>query len=205
MRVFIVGEDPVARAVIKKILSYCNNKLEIITELPARGSEIKNKIKEFNTLSAKHPIILLTDLDSEYCAPILLKKLTPDNKNEHFILNIAVDETEAWLMADKKGFAEYFGIEPENMPVAELTKQGGKKAVIEMSFKYKSSMYLTHELIKKSKKTDIIKQLTPKQGACKGPEYNQCIIPFVRDKWNIDHARKNSDSLNRMIIRIKKL
>ena len=66
-------------------------------------------------------------------------------------------------------------------------------------------MYLTHELIKKSKNLEYIQQLTPKKNAAKGPEYNSCILPFIQSAWNISNARQNSDSLNRMILRIEEL
>jgi len=204
MKIYIVGEDPVTYAVIKRILAYCSTDFEIIAELPARGGQVKNKIKEFNKLSKSYPVILLTDLDSNDCAPQLLEQLIKD-KNDNFIFNIAVDEAEAWLMADIKGFATYFKIAIEDMPSAHQTKQGGRKALTEMNFAYKSSMYLTHELIKKSKNSEHIRQLTPKKNAAKGPEYNSCILPFIQNFWNIDDARHNSDSLNRMILRIKEL
>jgi hypothetical protein len=204
MKIYIVGEDPVTYAVVKKALVYCSNDFEIIAELPARGGQIKSKIQEFNKLSLAFPVVLLTDLDAYSCAPQLLQQFIPD-KNENFIFNIAVDEAEAWIMADREGFAEYFQIKIDDMPSSRQTKQGGRKAVIEMDFSYKSSMYLTHELIKKSKKSEFIQQLTPKKGAAKGPEYNSCILPFIQNKWNIDCACKNSDSLCRMIDRIKKL
>jgi len=204
MKVYIVGEDPVTYTVIKKILAYCSSDFEIIAELPARGGEAKNKIPEFNRLSKDHPVILLIDLDNNVCAPQLIKQLIKD-KNDDFVFNIAVDEAEAWLMADRKGFAAYFKIKIEDMPFAHQTKQGGKKALTEMNFSYKSSMYLTHELIKKMENSEYIRQLTPKKGATKGPEYNSCMLPFIRNAWNIDDARQNSDSLNRMILRIENL
>jgi hypothetical protein len=133
-----------------------------------------------------------------------MKRLV-ENKNDNFIFSIAVDEAEAWLMADRNGFASYFKIKIEDMPSAHQTKQGGKKPLTEMNFAYKSSMYLTHELIKKSKHNEYKRQLTPKPGASKGPEYNSCMLPFIETAWNIDNARQNSDSLNRMILRIKEL
>jgi len=121
-QVYIVGEDPVTFAVIKKIIACISTQIKIISELPARGGQIKNKIPEFNVLSKKNPIILLMDLDnSDYCAPKLLKRLITD-KNKDFIINIAVDEAEAWLMADREGFANYFCIDLKEMPDSYKTK-----------------------------------------------------------------------------------
>ncbi len=205
MKVYIVGEDAVTFSILKRVLRYCSNEIVILTELPARGGQIKSKIVEFNTLSASYPVILLTDLDAVMCAPELVRQIVPFPKNENFIFNVAIDEAEAWLMADIAGFATYFAIDANAMPISVMTKQGGRKQLPEMNFNYKSSMYLTHELIKKSKKTEFIQQFTPKQGAAKGPEYNSAIVPFIENKWSIDVARTNSDSLNRMILRINTL
>jgi len=204
MKVYIVGEDPVTCTIIKKILDHCSADFEIVSELPARGGEIKKKIPEFNVLSKTYPVVLLMDLDNNLCAPQLLEQLIKE-KNNDFIFNIAVDEAEAWLMADIKGFANYFKIKEEDMPSVYQTKQGGRKALTEMNFTYKSSMYLTHELIQNSKNSEYIQQLAPKKNAAKGPEYNACMLPFILNAWNIDNARQNSDSLNRMIIRIENL
>ncbi|MDR1338792.1 MAG: DUF4276 family protein [Prevotellaceae bacterium] len=205
MKVYIVGEDPVTYAIIKKVLAFCSPKIEIITELPARGGQVKCKISKFNKLSESFPVILLTDLDASLCAPQLLAELLEESKNENFIFNIAVDEAEAWLMADREGFSKYFNIEIGDMPNATLTKQGGRNELVEMNFSYKSSMYLTHELVNKMKKKEHRDQLTPKQGAAKGPEYNPCMLPFINEHWNINQAKVNSDSLNRMILRIENL
>ena len=59
--------------------------------------------------------------------------------------------------------------------------------------------------MKKSGKSEFIQQFTPKAGAAKGPEYNTGILPFIEKKWDIDMARTNSDSLNRMILRVNAL
>ena len=204
MRVFIAGEDDVILAVIRRILAHCLTKYEVIQALPARGGQIKSKISEFNKLSEKYPVVLLIDLDNDDCAPLLLSKLVK-NKHESFIFNIAVDEAEAWLMADREGFADYFKIKLADMPSTHQNKQGGMRVLTEMNFAYKSSMYLTHELIKKSKSSEFIQQLAPKKNASKGAEYNSCMLPFIENTWNIENARQNSDSLSRMILRIQKL
>jgi hypothetical protein len=204
MNVYIVGEDPVTYAIIKRVLAHCSNDFNILSELPARGGQVKSQINKFNQLALAHPVILLIDLDAETCAPALIRKLIP-GKNKNFILNIAVDEAEAWLMADREGFSEYFKIKIEDIPSSHQTKQGGRKALTEMKFGYKSSLYLTRELVKKIKHAEFKQQLTPKKGATKGPEYNSCLLPFIQNKWDINNACRNTDSLNRMIGRIQDL
>ena len=109
MKVYIVGEDIVTYSIIKRTLAYCSTDFEIIAELPARGGQVKSKISEFNKLSEFNPVVLLIDLDNDSCAPQLISRLVK-NKHNDFIFNIAVDEAEAWLMADREGFASYFKI-----------------------------------------------------------------------------------------------
>lgn len=206
IQVYISGEDPVTKAVIRRILDFVSPRFLIIDNIPARGGEIKKKIPQCNTLASAFPVIMLLDAD-EGCAPTLKANLLKEQKqSDKFLLNIAVDEAEAWLMADIDGFAGYFGIDVRDMPKANLTKQGGRKAVVEMEFAMKSSYVFTHQLILKSTKPDFVKQIGVRElGRTKGKEYNAAVIPFIMNIWDIDKAKENSDSLQRMLRRINEL
>ena len=205
MKGYIAAEDPVTFGIIHKILGNVFPEFEIITELPARGGQVKSMIKHFNTLSETNPVILLTDLDNCDCAPRMLYEMLGTAKNDRFIFNIAVDEAEAWLMADRQGFAEYFRLDESYIPNARLTRQGGRIERKEMDFRYKSSLFFGREIICNSSSKELIDQLTPKNGAKKGPEYNSVMLPFISEKWNIESACLNSDSLQRMVSRIRNL
>lgn len=206
LNVFIVGEDPVTRAIIYRLVKDYAPGIRIIQSLPARGGEIKSKIVSFNHLALSYPIILLSDLDTEPCPPIaktnLLKGVTevaPD-----FIINIAVDEAEAWLFADREGFANFFGVPIESVPKSVLKKLQGIKPRIEMEVPIKSSYYLTHNLIGLSS-NDTLKNQISSSSSCKGKEYNSALLPFISSFWNPEEARKNAYSLDRMIQRIERL
>jgi len=204
--VYISAEDPVTKTVIERILSFCSSRFKVFKEIPARGGEIKSKIKELNQLALVKPVILLTDLDTEDCAPQLKSKLLNGlTQSPHFLINIAIDEAEAWLMADREGFAQYFGIPIEAIPLAKLQKMGGMKSVNEMDFSIKSSMDLTHRIALLSSKSEIKSQIAVQGNACKGREYNSAMLPFIRDKWNVVSAMNNSDSLTRMVHRLQEL
>lgn len=174
--------------------------------MPARGGEIKHKISELNRLSRSKPVILLTDLDATQCPPMLKNRLLANQEqNEDFILNIAVDEAEAWLMADREGFAEYFGIPISEIPNAAPQRMGGRKPLTEMEFPCKSSWMFTHILISKSSKDELKQQIEAKGTATKGKEYNPAVVPFIKNAWSIDNAMQNSDSLTRMVRRLQAL
>ena len=126
-------------------------------------------------------------------------------QNENFILNIAVDEAEAWLIADTNGFADYFGIPLAELPESGLTKMNGHKDVMEMPFSCKSSWLFTHSYITKSAKRELRLQIEAQGTACKGREYNQAVVPFIKNYWNIEAAMANSNSLERMVSRLRSL
>ena len=202
--IYIVGEDVVTKAVILRLLSHCDLHPDV-EERPARGGEIKQKIPAFNALSRSYPVVLLTDLDACDCAPKLKNQLLGGQTcNTNFIINIAVDEAEAWLMADRHNFASYFKIPLQSIPQAQPKKQGGRKALIEMDFPVKSSFLLTHSLALQSTDADVRQKVGRTDRNCKGREYNSSLLPFIRQHWDVDEARKNSDSLDRMIKRIER-
>lgn len=206
--VFIAGEDEVTKAVIERLIKDYAPDLNILSSLPARGSQLKSKMKEFNVLSCTHPVVVLTDLDAEFCAPIekskLLEGLTP---SPDLIINIAIDEAEAWLMADKAGFANYFGLPLNEMPESTLQRMSGRKALPEMCFPIKASLHLTKNLMQKSYNVELKAQIAVSAQAknTKGPEYNTAVVPFIRSQWDPEVARVASDSLNRMIVRLQSI
>lgn len=207
INIYISGEDPVTVAVLKRVLAYVSPRFYVMGNIPARGGEVKKKVLQCNVLAQNYPVVMLLDLD-EGCAPDLKMRLLQGNvQSTHFIMNISVDEAEAWLMADRKGFSTYFAIDVNLIPTPKLQKQGGRVALIEMEFPYKSSLVFTHKLALLSKKQEVRDKVGVVNpcGPKKGKEYNDAVLPFVNDKWNIDAALPHSDSLQRMIRRLREL
>lgn len=207
IEVYISGEDAVTVAVIRRLLSYVSSRFVILGNIPARGGEVKSKVLKSNSLAKDYPVVMLLDLD-QGCAPELKNKLLQGNlQTRHFLMNISVDEAEAWLMADRQGFSSFFGIDINAIPVPEMQKQGGHVERMEMNFPYKSSLMLTHDLALHSSKKEIRQKVgvSDPNGPKKGKEYNDAIVPFVANNWNIDAALPNSDSLQRMARRLKEL
>ncbi|MBQ7736114.1 MAG: hypothetical protein IJT61_09365 [Bacteroidales bacterium] len=207
IQVYISGEDAVTVAVIKRLLSYVSPRFVVLSNIPARGGEVKSKVLESNELAKAYPVVMLLDLD-QGCAPELKSKLLQGNtQSRHFLMNISVDEAEAWLMADRQGFSSFFGIDVNAIPVSEMQKQGGHVERREMNFPYKSSLMLTHELALLSSKKEIRQKVgvSDLNGPKKGKEYNDAIVPFIENNWDIEAALPNSDSLQRMVRRLQVL
>lgn len=204
MEVAIVGEDQATKDIIKRIIHYVGN-IEIAYDLPARGGKILSMIREFNNLSHSIPVVLLTDLDQYNCPPELLNKwFEKFSRNEDFHVRVAVDEAEAWLMADREGFSNYFSLPIERIPQS-ISKSRIAPDKNEMSFPYKSSYFLGREIIPYSTSSNIKKDMTPKSGSTKGPLYNSRISPFIKNNWDIRRAQENSYSLRRTIARMQAL
>lgn len=209
--IYIVGEDPVTKTIIRRLIKDYAPNLSIKAEMPARGSQTKSLLPKFNNVATTDPVVMLIDLDANDCPPQLkqqlIGKLKGTPKEENLLINIAVDEAEAWLFADRDGFANYLHVPVDKMPDATQHKLNGPRNVIEMNCAEKISRHLTHTIALLSTNKDIREQVgvdNPNEG-CKGNEYNNVILPFIRNNWNVEDAKKNSNSLLRMIERIKKL
>ena len=206
--VYIVGEDPVTQDIIKRLIADYTQHLRVLSNIPARGGQIKSMMRKFNDLSANYPVILLLDLDANDCAPQLKQQLLQQLQlNPDFIFNVAIEETESWLFADKQNFAAYLHINSSLLPNSKEMKMNGPHKVKEIYTEYKPSRMLTHDLALKSSDSNIRKQVgvADANEKCKGNEYNSVIEPFIKDMWNPEEARKASDSLDRMIKRLQDL
>ncbi|MBQ8100865.1 MAG: DUF4276 family protein [Paludibacteraceae bacterium] len=204
--VYISAEDSVTIAIIKRLLAFTSPRFKVFKNIPARGGEIKSKIQELNKLSETRPVVALLDLDANACAPILKQSLLQGNaQNIDFIFNIAIDEAEAWLMADKVGFARYFGISQQLIPDSSMQRMGGMKLVQELDSPMKSSLQLTHQIMPSSINAELRVQMMAQGKAAKGKEYNSAIVPFIDEVWDVTAASANSDSLRRMVKRLKNL
>lgn len=195
----IVGEDPVTRAIIKRLINDYRPDIELGTEYPVRGSDIKRQAILFNKLDAQ--TCILTDQDNAVCPPIMIRDWFGDALiNRLMLFRVATTEAEVWLMADRDGFAGWLGIDAVLIP--QPTKVGRLGNYIELPFPMKPSLFLMRELASHSTHEDVKKDLTPKEYAKKGPAYNSTLIPFISDHWNPQKARKNSTSLDKAINRL---
>ncbi|MCB0429191.1 MAG: hypothetical protein KDD54_03675, partial [Flavobacteriales bacterium] len=103
---------------------------------------------------------------------------------------------------DTKGFAKFLGITQKKMPKTKIVDRRNP-ANIELDFPYKPSLYMMRQLVVHSNKTSIREQLTPVDGAKKGPQYNSALIPYIWNQWDIETALQKSYSLRIAIERLR--
>lgn len=199
MIIDIVGEDPVTRSIIERLLADYRKDLIIGKSLPARGGQIKSFAPKYNLLGT--PIFLLTDLDEHHCPPSLINDWFGDKKiNNQYLFRIAQEEAETWLMADREGFSNWLDVDIKLIPEPKIIDK--KKNIREIICPTKPSLYMMLNIASKSSQNELKENLTPKKGAGKGPLYNATLIPFIKDKWNINNAINNSYSLEKAVKRL---
>ncbi len=191
MTLYIVCEDQLSEVVMRKMLTGCSTlSTSDIIPLSKRGrGYIHSRINEFNNQN-NIPFFILADLDSDECAPGLIKMWMKQPLKQNILLRIAVREIESWLIADTKGLSRYLRLDhafikkevniPDNLP-------NPKEKLISLVDRSNS----------RSLKNDIVRN---EKGSYKqGPGYNSRLTDYVNNYWNIKLAAASSNSLKRAI------
>lgn len=182
----LVNEDFLSESVMVRLVNNFGDKYVISATYSDGGfGYIKANLDKFNSAAKVIPYFVLTDLDNTPCATELIQDWIKFRKHSNLIFRIAVTEVESWLLADRKGFANYLGISIANMPRNPDLERDPKQSLI--------------SLVNKSKRRDIKSDVIPRHEAQIGPNYNGRLSQFVIEHWDIERAAKNSESLKRAI------
>lgn len=202
MTIFYCIEDELSRAVAERLIrQFCPPGTSIVELGKAYGGfgYIKSNLRKFHTLAQRSPVLIITDLDREQCAPSLRSKwMSASGISEplpdKMLFCIAQTEIESWLLADTVGLAAFLSVSP-----AKLAHN------IETSI-LDAKEYLV-ELVKGSTDATIRRDLTPsvKSTSATGLSYNYRLCQFAASDWDPDEAAKNSASLCRAISKLASL
>ncbi len=148
---------------------------------------LKKRIKGFNQAARGMPYLILTDLDTDECAPLKLREWLPVPASPNLIFRIAVCEVESWILADQENMADFLGIGRESFPAQPDTIPDPKQLLV--------------NLARASRKRTIRMNLVPKPGSTAkvGPAYNKRLCEFVQDQWDPLLAKSSSPSLMRAV------
>ncbi|OGQ97935.1 MAG: hypothetical protein A2521_01890 [Deltaproteobacteria bacterium RIFOXYD12_FULL_57_12] len=195
IQLYIATEDALSEAVADRLVAEVNHGLQVAVRIGRGGnSYLKNKFPELTRLARSIPVLLLTDLDNTDCAPILLGAWSQGCVvPEGMLFRVVVREIEAWLMADRKGFADFFQVPKFKIPEYPETIDDPKQ-------------FLLH-LIRRYSNREIKAAILPERGskARIGLGYNQMLSRFVAEGWEIRRAAATSDSLARAFRRLTEL
>ena len=149
---------------------------------------IKKNIGGFNNAAKATPFLVMTDLDTEDCAPGLIEKwLNKRTLQPNLLFRVAIKEVEAWLLAHRRAFAEFVGVRDGLVPRNVEQIADPKRKLI--------------DIVRTSRRKRIREDIVPPQGSTReqGPDYNGRLVRFVDDHWNPRDCANVSRSLEKAI------
>ena len=151
---------------------------------------LKRTMDGFNNAAKGTPFLAGTDLDRHECPSALIDDWLTRPRHHNLLIRVAVREAEAWVLADKDGFANFLGINVARVPGDVEALPNPKEALIQ----------LARGSRRKHLRDDICPH--PNSTSKVGPNYNARLGSFVSESWRPIVARSNSQSLDRAINRL---
>lgn len=183
------AEGPTDRAVARKLITHAGARPGADYSGRRRAAPGKDyldkRIGSFNQAAHFSPWFVLRDSDGS-CAVELAGRLLRQPAAK-MCFRIVVPAIEAWLMADRRAFAEKMAIAEARLP-ADLERIAGiKTSVVELA-RHSQSRHVREELLPDAR-----------SGRRYGIGYASFLIEFITDLWDPRRAAKNAPGLKRSI------
>ena len=196
--IYIATEDELSEVMAYRLIEEAAHDLSVSVPMRAGGfGYLKNKAPDLLKLAHNVPVFLLADLDTSVCPSALRENWlgTGINLPDDLLFRIAVREVEAWLLADREGFAAFTGAPITQIPATPEALVDPKATLL----------HLVNRYGKREQKVGIVRRdgTNLKQGL----EYNLQLGLFVKDKkqWSLERALVNANSLSRAYHRLREL
>lgn len=184
------GEGILDLAVARALLEATGH--TVYREFDRRGkNNLDTALNGMASASQHFNWLILRDLDAEACAPAVLARILPQHADPgRFVLRLAKESIEAWLLADPQALSQFLSVRPALIPDNPEALHHPKTSLV--------------GLAAQSRSRELREALVPRpaSGARVGPEYNQRLIEFVYTAWNVRRAAVNCDSLARAVQRL---
>ena len=100
--IHLVVEDELSEAVLREMLRQSGRSFAVGAAYQGGGfGYLRKNVKGFNHGAKGIPYFLLTDLDKNECAPMLIRGWLTVPLHPNLIFRVAVHEVEAWILADR--------------------------------------------------------------------------------------------------------
>lgn len=188
-------EGPVDEAVLRRLIQGFGATAGTIYGKMGKDRLIR-QVPAYSLAARLAPWVVLIDLDRDAdCAPTLRNRLLP-SPAPALCLRIAVRAIEAWLLADRERFAEFFGIALSKVPQHPERLPDPKRTVV--------------DLARSSRRKEIRLDLVPRQesGRTVGPAYTSHLLAYIQDGqrgWRPEIAAEEADSLKRALLCLERL
>ena len=186
MEVRCAVEGNLDEAVARRLITNCGGQAGKLRGRRGRSYVLKH-IDGYNAGARYGELwFVLVDLDRDGCAPTLVAETLPDPA-AGMCFRVAVREVEAWLLADRAGFARWAGVRASLIPLdVESIAQPKERLVAIM-----------RESRHRERQTAIVPR--PGSGRTEGPNYSDVLVEFVASAWDVDAAASVAPSLDRAL------
>lgn len=188
--IYIASEDLLSEAIATR-LAEMNGFVVGHTFRKQGFGYLKANVENWNRLAAGNPVLLLTDLDATECPMSLIEAWLPNGLHKNMLLRVAVREVESWLIADHAAITKFLKAPPSSVSANPDELRNPKAALIELARRHAPA--------------NIRSRIVPPNwsSAQQGPDYNACLIEYVQGVWDPHRAAERSNSLYRMMIRLR--
>lgn len=154
-------------------------------------SKLDPKIANYNRAARQSSWVVFRDSDGD-CPVRLRAELTAQIStwSPNFRLRIAHSMTEAWLLADRDGFADFFRVKIGQVPKEPEGLSHAKRELLRLCAASRA----------RSVRRDMVRSIGEA-----GPLYVKLLNDFASTRWDARRAAANSDSLRRAIQSIQDL
>lgn len=152
------------------------------------------RLSAYNAAARFEPWLIARDLDQDApCASELAKELLPEPS--HLMrFRVVVRASEAWILADRQAFSDYFRIGPVHVPKNPEMLDNPKRAMLDILLRSQSR-----------ETRDATVRVSRDGARYIGAEYNSLLGDFVSVSWRPEQAAKAAPSLARALNRLIEL
>lgn len=193
-RIRVVGEDDLCCALGERLVA------EALPDWVLSGQSINthgitkltpNLSRYVQQALHVQPVLCIADTD-RHCPVQLIRRWLPHGAHSRFLLRLAVSEAESWILADRHGTAEFFGVALKRVPASPETEPDAKRAVLQLAHQSKKR-HLRQEMVSQSDRSR------------QGTGYNLHLRSLVTGQWQPRRAAERSGSLQRALTRLSAL
>lgn len=190
--VYVVGEDALCCALGERLVVTLGTH-ELAQDPINTGGRTRlfEALPRYAKLARRHPVLCIADTDGG-CALGFLKQYTPHDAPPDLLLRFAVTMSESWLLADRKGFSDFFKVPMTQVPTFPDAIMHAKRAVLALAMKSRRKL-IRQEVVSREDSTRP------------GSGYNHHLCDFVKTHLDLLKAAEASPSLCRAIRRFSKL
>ena len=187
--IYLAVEDELSEFVLRRLLRE-RPTVYALGAVFRRGGfgYLKKQTHAFNNMAKAAPLLLLTDLDTQPCAPALLADWLPHPRHRDFLLRVAVREVEAWLLPPAAGLAGFLGVRRDHLPEMPETLADPKAELLKLA-----------QASPRRDKREALVRVDANGTRRQGPAYNSTLAEFVSNEWEFDAAAKACPSLERLL------